>query len=296
MNISYRRTQRRDLDQAANVVKLAFNTLRKRSGMETEHFPRGHPNSFEYFLKTDSDLTFCAWHGSKVVGYTQALVRGKQWYLAMLFVHPKYQDHKVGKELLSRVWREEPGMTHSLATFTYNTQALGIYSRFGMAPIAGIVRISVPRKKLVLPANLGLDVRPMTGRADSKFVEALETKVRGYSRTIDWKAFFSHKNFRRLIFYKRGKRIGYALMTEAGLIGPVGATDSSALIEVVEAAILEASRSTLKNVVLHCPAENIALYQTALKAGFRIKEMLVFMSDKKYADLQRYIPGPLSMF
>ncbi len=296
MNISYRKTRRQDLDKGASVIKLAFNDLRKRSGLEREHFPRRHPKSFEHFLKTDGERSFCAWHGNKVVGYTQALVRGKQWYLALLFVHPKYQDLKVGKELLSRVWCDEQGMTHSLATFAYNPQALGIYSRFGMAPIAGIVRMSVPRSKLILPDDSGLRVRPMSGRADRGFVNSLETKVRGYARLVDWQELFSQKSFRRLIFLKAGEKAGYAVITEAGLIGPVGAISPKILIEVVKGGMHEASGSRLKSIALQCPAENIELYQAALKAGFRIKEMLVFMSDKKYADFKRYSPGPLAMF
>ena len=169
MNISYRRTRRQDLDKAANVIKLAFNDLRKRSGMHSERFPRGHSYSFEHFLRTDPKYTYCAWHGSKLVGFTQALNRGKQWHLAFLFIHPKYQDQKIGKELVSRVWRDEPGVTHALSTFSYNNQAIGIYGRFGMAPITGLVRLSVPRKELRLPARPSIEFLTELTRADLAF-------------------------------------------------------------------------------------------------------------------------------
>jgi len=296
MNIIYKRTRRVDLDQCANLIKLSFNHLRLRTGKSAERFPRGHPFSFEHFLKTDPGFAFCAWHGSKLVGFTQALNRGKQWYLAFLFVHPKYQDQKVGKELLSRVWRDEPGVSHSLATFSYNSQAIGIYGRFGMAPISGIVRLQVPKNDLILLKSSSLHVRSEITRADLGFINDLESRVRGYARPIDWERFFSQEKFHRFVFLKDGKRVGYSVVTDTGLIGPAGAVTSGTLTQVILRTLHEASQMKTKNVYVHAPAENIRLYQTLLKSGFRIREMLLFVSDRRYPDLQRYVPAPLAMF
>jgi GNAT superfamily N-acetyltransferase len=296
MNIVFKRTRRADLDKCANVVKLSFNALRRRSGMATERFPRGHPFSFEHFLKTDPQYSYCAWHGSRVVGFTQAINRGKQWHLAFLFIHPKYQDQKIGKELVSRVWRDEPGVTHALSTFAYNNQAIGIYGRFGMAPIASIVRLQVPQVELRLPPEPNLQVRIEFGRADLKFIDDLEGKIRGYTRSVDWEQFFSHKKYRRFIFLKDGRRVGYSAVGVAGGIGPVGAVSSKILKQVTVATLYEARRMKPKVVGINFPTENIELYQILLKCGFRVQEMALFLSDAHYGDLQRYIPAPLAMF
>ncbi len=296
MNIIYKQTRRVDLDQCANVIKLSFNHLRKQSGMHTERFPRGHPYSFEHFLRTDPMYSYCAWHGSKLVGYTQALNRGKQWHLAFLFVNPKYQDQKIGKELVSRVWRVGPGVTHALSTFAYNNQAIGIYGRFGMAPVAGLVRLQVPRKELRLPPKPVLETKTQLSGADLAFIHKLEGRVRGYARPVDWERFFSQKKFHRFIFFKNGKRVGYSVVTDTGLIGPAGGVTSAMLSQVVRGTLHETVGMKAKNIGINFPSENIELYQTLLKCGFRVNEMALFLADHRYADFQKYVPAPLAMF
>jgi ribosomal protein S18 acetylase RimI-like enzyme len=189
MAITYRRTRRTDLDACANLIKYTYNDLRKRVGMEPVRFPRGHPNSFEHYLSTDPGCSYIAFQGKRIVGFTQALNRGKHWFLSFLFIHPKYQDKKVGKELLSRVWREEPGVIHSLATFSYNPQAIGIYSRFGMAPIAALARFELPPQKIILPGASKVSTRFMKGDSDQRFINGLELQLRGFVRKQDWAKF-----------------------------------------------------------------------------------------------------------
>jgi GNAT superfamily N-acetyltransferase len=295
MNITYRRTRRADLDACANLIKYTYNDLRKRVGMQRVRFPQGHPNSFEHYLKTDPKYAYCAFHGDKMVGFTQAINRGKHWFLAFLFIHPRYQDKKVGKELLGKVWRDEPGVIHSLATFSYNPQAIGIYSRFGMAPIAGMARFELPPRKLTIPAMAGVSTRFYRGAADQRFIDQLEPSLRGFTRKQDWKQFFGQKKYHQLIFTKGGKRVGYGIISDTGLIGPVGAVSSAMLQEVLKGLLQYAATLSVKNLIVHLPAANIKSYQLLLAAGFRITEIVVFMSDHHYLDLQRYVPATLSM-
>ncbi|MCP4634563.1 MAG: GNAT family N-acetyltransferase, partial [candidate division Zixibacteria bacterium] len=138
-SISYRRCRKKDLVPSIKVIRSSFNHLRKQTGKEPLRWTvRGVPPFFEHLIKTDPKTFYCAWYKDKVIGFAGAIMRGKQWYLAWLFIHPRYQDKGVGGKLLEKVWREGKGITHALSTFAYNTQAVGLYSKFGMAPLCTV--------------------------------------------------------------------------------------------------------------------------------------------------------------
>jgi hypothetical protein len=75
----------------------------------------------------------------------------------------------------------------------------------------------------------------------------------------------------------------------------VGAVSSALLQEVLKAILEYAATVKVKNLIIHMPAANIRGYQLVLNAGFRVTEMVAYVSDAHYLDLQRYVPATLSM-
>jgi GNAT superfamily N-acetyltransferase len=297
VTIEYQPTRRRDLLAATRLIAETYNHLRSATGKQpiVRSLRKAHPLGV-HLHKTDQGLSVCAWHGRKLVGYTQALVRGKQWYLAYLFVHPKYQDKKVGKNLLERVWRNAPGMSHGLATFAYNPQAVGIYSRFGMTIRETLPLMVSKPEQMRRPASTGLTVRSRLTAKDLAWIHALETRIRGYSHSEEWSFWLKQPNWRGSVYRDGGKRVGYCLGTRDGLFGPVGSISNRYLVRILKEHIAGLQLKKKQIARTFCPANNLEAYQTLLKCGFRVRELIVFMSDRRYGDFQRYFPADLAVF
>jgi hypothetical protein len=237
-----------------------------------------------------------------VVGFAGAINRGRQWYLAWLFVHPQHQDRGVGRRLLELVWRDGPGVTHGLCTFSYNVQAVSIYSRFGMNPRGIIHMMRAPAAKLSVPAATGLAVQDGLRRGDLTWIHALEKEIRGYPHPPEWDYWNRSKDYRLHVFRRNGRRVGYGVVNTIGEIAPVGAVTPRAFrdvwTEMLRQAVLRPFGRNVKkpNVQLFCPAANAELYQGMLAAGLRNVEVLLFLADADYGDFSRYIPASLAIF
>lgn len=295
--IVYQPTRRRDLPAATRLMSESFNHLRKQVKKPPVVRPIRKASPLVIHLhKTDPDLSLGAWHGKKMVGFAQALVRGKQWYLAFLFVLPSYQDKKVGKQLLARVWRDAPAMTHALATFGYNMQAIGIYSKFGMTIRETLPLMVAKADQLKKPTSSGLTVAARLTSKDLNWIQSLESHIRGYSHPEEWKFWLRQPNWRVYIYKDGHRRIGYCLGTRDGYFGPVGAISNRYLLRVLTEHLSAMQLKKKQSARTFCPTSNLQVYQLLLKCGFRIRELVVFMSDRRYGDFQRYLPADLAVF
>lgn len=296
-SVQIRRAREKDLLPAFKMVEKSFNHLRKKHSMKPIKFPLQElPPVQKHLFSTDGHRAWCAWKGNKIVGYTHALVRGKQWYLGYLFIDPNLQDKGVGRKLLEKVYFKKPGMTHALCTFSYNMQAVGIYSQFGMVPIQGLAWLGGKPGKFKAPKPTGLQVSTELGKADIAWINSLEKKVRGYGRDVEWKFWISNEQFEPFVFRDKGKRVAYGLLYKKMGIGPVGAISNEYMIKATAELIRHARPPKKESVSVWVPTSNIELYQSLIKMGFRLGEITVFMSDKSYTDFQRYVPTHLAIF
>ena len=109
LGISYRRCRKKDMLPSVRLVLSSLDDIRVRTGKEPmDRRVRRVPGFFDHLLRTDRNTFYCTWHGARLVGFAGAIVRGKQWYLAWLFVHPRYQGRGIGSKLLEKVWRDRP--------------------------------------------------------------------------------------------------------------------------------------------------------------------------------------------
>jgi GNAT superfamily N-acetyltransferase len=295
MKIIYKPCRKQDLIPAFRMIKVSLNNLRKTTGKEILRYRLRKLYEVEHLYATDKKTFWCAWAGKNIIGFAAALQRGKQWYLGFLFTHPKYQDKGVGRQLLEKVWRDAPGMTHSLATFAYNMQAVGIYGRFGMAPLCTLPMMECKLDRLVLMEPTGLKVREKLTNADFGWINGLEARIRGYAHPQEWKFWRKFDATQIFIFEHKRKRVGYSMVYKSGGIAPAGAISNEYLTKVV-AETLRIVKPEKKSLRICCPTHNINLYRFLLASGFRLTEMDLFLSDRPYPDFQRYVPAQLAIF
>ena len=300
--ISYRRCRRKDLLPAIRLIMMAFNDLRRRTGKTAmTRRVRAVPLMFLHLFDRDSESFACAWDGDRLVGFAGAINRGRQWYLAWLFVHPRYQDRGIGRRLLEKIWRTGRGVVHSLSTFTYNMQAVGIYSHFGILPEALISQMRIPLDKLTPPVPTGLTIERTIRRADLAWIDGLERAIRGHARRPELEYWCASQSHHAYLFKRRGRRIGYSFLVNMGELGPAGGITHREQLNVLReslrigrADLLSAGKA--KSMSLFCPTENRDLYAELLAMGFRNDELLLYMTDEPYANLQCYLPATLALF
>ncbi len=297
MEISYRRCRHKDLLPSVKLVMTAINKLSKQFGMPLfRKRIREVPPLYDHLLRTDPKTIYCAWKGEKLVGFCGAVVRGKQWYLAFLFVHPNFQGKGIGRKLLERTWIDEPNMTHSLSTFAYNMQAVGIYSRFGLSPFCTIPLMKLPQEKLPEYKSTGLAAKNNLSEYELNWIMNFEGKIRGYSRAVEYDYWRNIDGYRITLFKRGRKNVGYSISHKSGMLAPAGAITNDDLNQVVYESLFYIKPTKDNSIILFCPTYNTALYQMLIRLGFRNDEMLLFMSDKQYADFQRYLPATLALF
>ncbi|MBN1826904.1 MAG: GNAT family N-acetyltransferase [Candidatus Eisenbacteria bacterium] len=297
VEIRYRKCRKKDLLAATRLILSTANDLRVRTGKEVMLSRVTGPSPLiRHVFETDPDKMVCAWAGSRLVGFAGALQRGRQWYLAWLFVHPRYQDRGVGGRLLRKVWRDGPGMVHSLGTFTYNMQAVGLYSSFGMIPKELITLMEGRREKIRLPEPAGLERVLDLREEDFAWIHRLEKRIRGFARPEEWDFWRGEGGGRIVLFRRGGRRVAYGMLDERGFLAPVGAADPSDLIPAAAETARFALEEGRDGILVFCPNKNGEMYRFFLGAGFRNREMLLFQSDRSYADMSRYLPATLAFF
>ena len=140
LKVTVRRTRESDLFESYQLIARSMNDLFKKCGKKPFKFTATSADpTMVHFRKVDPEASYVALNAKgAIVGFTQALIRGNEWYLAYLYIDPKYQSTGVGKKLLKLAMdygRKNGEITRwALSTFAYNPQALAIYSKMGMTP------------------------------------------------------------------------------------------------------------------------------------------------------------------
>jgi GNAT superfamily N-acetyltransferase len=295
--ISYRKCRVKDIIPASRMIKRAVYALRRKSGKEIKPWRiarRPSPLMVD-ILKRNPGTMYCAWKNNRIIGFAGAYVNGRQWYLCWLFVDPKIQDKGIGRKLLEKVWRDRKGMTHSLCTFAFNPQAVGLYSRFGMVPLCDLPWLKADPDKLAKLPETDLVPVDKPNRSDIRWLHSLEQEIRGYSHPQHWRIWLKSKPFKFYLFKKGRRRVGYCMITNDMLIAPVGVVSQDYMIDVITEAIRLTQPKKNAKIMFWCPTLNIPLYRYLIRLGFRVDEFEIFMSDAPYPDWQRYVPASLAI-
>jgi GNAT superfamily N-acetyltransferase len=152
-----------DLEEVWRVHVAASNDLLVRRGRPAAR-PADAPvaSDARAGLASDPDGYFCAVEEGRISGMVSALVRGRVWYLSMLFVLPGDQGRGLGRALLepALAYGEARGAEVRFTWATLDPRAQARYVMAGMAPRWPIYRLDGDAAAVArLEARVGLEPR-----------------------------------------------------------------------------------------------------------------------------------------
>ena len=230
--IRIRRTKFTDLLDAFKLVIGTANHLRKRSGMDSLHFRIDGPYPLMvHLLKTDPEGSFVAVNNQNVIiGFTMSQMRDGEWYLAYLFVNPAYQSTGIGQKLLAKAMKygTDCGCSRrALATFSYNPNAVALYSKYGMSPQRPIVAMiksdQSSNMRSLKPSSKRLSAEVIKDHRYVNRLTSFDHRARGIARPEEH-FFWSGQISRDVLVFHEGTRLaGYSVVSQTGSIGPIAA-------------------------------------------------------------------------
>jgi len=133
-DVSVRPLERRDLDAADRILRLAFGTF---LGLPEPLAFMGDADYVRTRWRADPAAAFAAESGGQLAGSNFAANWGSVGYFGPLTVRPELWDAGVGKRLMEPVLDcfERWGTRHAgLYTFAQSAKHVGLYQRFGFWP------------------------------------------------------------------------------------------------------------------------------------------------------------------
>jgi GNAT superfamily N-acetyltransferase len=303
--IRIRRVTEPELLQATRIIRNSYNALLRKNGMPVVRVRvRQAPELLVHLRRTDPDGCLGAFDGNRMVGFASAIVRDYQWYLAFLFVAPSHWDKGIGRRLMTRALKiADPATVNlfSLCTFSYNPLAIALYSSFGMTPVEPILVMrwqEASGKKLRVPKpsrKLSIDV--ISNYEDLDFINKLDVKNRGLARPEEHKFAIDSKSIDLLLFRDGRKPVGYSMLNhESFFVAPISAISPEYLHDITSLSINRMLETEPKGIIIFCPGSNCIIVESLLKTGMKIREVNLLLSNRRFGDLDRYLPAHLAVF
>jgi len=291
-----------DLLAAGRLLYKTADEIRQSVGLDPYGVKlRTAPPLLSHIYSQDPDLSWGAYVGDELVGFSTTHMRDRQWHVAYLFVDPEYQNRGLGTRLLKTgiteaIRREAYFM--SQCAFMYNLKAIGLYTKLGLFPRKNLMLMEGPPASEVTWPELtsAIEGRMIDSTALLNDLNAMDREVRGINRTVDhcyWLADDEHEGY---VFYHQGNLIGYAYITQQGFVGPVLALRDSFLPEIVLFCLRVLAKRDRTVPKIWVNGKNFTTLQMILNNGFRIKEIALLMTNRMFCDVRRYIPASLAVF
>jgi GNAT superfamily N-acetyltransferase len=302
--LSIRKLKDSEMKQALRLVVNSGNALMKKVNRKPWRIRITATNPFMLHLKhTDPDGCVGAFENDRMVGFASSIIRENHWYLGYLFVVPSRWSRGIGRKLLTRVIATaDPNEVDlfSLCTFSYNSQAVALYSSFGMPPQSVILNLlwrrESDRKLKVRRPERKLTMKHIDDYEKLGFINKLDKRNRGVTRPEDHKFFIDDDKCELVSFYDGRKPVGYTVLYKGGWVAPVSAVDPTYLPDMVISCVRHQLDRKCKLIAFNCPGSNDVILRQLLKIGFRIDETLLLMSNKPFGDLRCYLPAHLAIF
>jgi ribosomal protein S18 acetylase RimI-like enzyme len=304
--ITIRRTRQADLIDAIMLVMTTANHLRRKRGMPVSRIKKlkQPPGLLVHFLKTDPEGSFVAHdRKGKLVGFTMAMIREDEWYLAFLFVDPTLQSKGIGQKLLDKAMRygkKNNCKRWALCTFAFNPQAIAVYTKMGMPPQRPLLTMERKRKDdeafKKLRAPIKLTVTKITEEKYINRLTALDRRARQLARPEEHFFWLADENYNTLIFHDGKKLVGYAVVNSRGMVAPVVASDPKYLVSLMAYAVEWGAAQGHKFQILFVQGEQLEVLRMLMKAGFHIDETTLVMASEQVSDPKLYIPATLAHF
>jgi hypothetical protein len=247
--------------------------------------------------------------GGAPVAFGSAVLRGRVWFLSMLFVNPEVQAKRVGRGILERILPGD-GEDAILSTVTDSAQPISnaLYASLGIVPRvpvlgfvgrpregwtqpplpAGIVAVSVIGDRGVPNRDLGARVEPEAGRF-TEDRDRLDREVIGFEHPQDH-AFAANPDQRTFAYRDpEGRLAGYGASSLAGRVGPIAVRDEALLAPVLGHLLTTIEPRGASAAYVAGSAG--AAVELCLAAGLRIDGFpLLLCWSAPFVDLARYVP------
>ena len=245
-------------------------------------------------LASDPDGYFCAVEDGRIRGMVSALVRGRLWYLSMLFVLPGDQSRGLGQALLepALAYGEARGAEIRFTWATLDPRAQARYVMAGMAPRWPIYRLDRDAAAVArLTARAGLGPQAQEGRCDPGTAERLIAEVFGHPRADDL-THWRNDGGASVAIERGGEPVAFAYR-RGNRIGPAAGRDAASFLQAVAAAAA-AGAAGGGSVTARVPGACASLLEALVGCGFQIGDPTLFMASRLFGRPELYLPsGPI---
>ena len=241
--------------------------------------------------------------GERIVGFAAAVIRGRLWFLSMLFILPEEQGMGLGRELLARVLPPaDAGLSLGTATDSAQPISNALYSTYGIVPRVPLLHligdVRVPGALPDLPPGVtatpfeAIAAGPPGGAGHRELAETigrLDLAVAGFEHPEDHR--FLRIGGRRGFLYRdaAGTATGYGYTSEIGRVGPVAALDAAHVAPILGHLLRAVQpRGAFAIWVAGTAGDAVSML---LGAGLRLEPFPILLCwDRPVSDLARYLP------
>ncbi|HZO34936.1 MAG TPA: GNAT family N-acetyltransferase [Gaiellaceae bacterium] len=221
----------------------------------------------EHLLRHDGARCVVALDRGRPVAFASAWLRGRDWFLASLFVAASAQARGLGTALLDAVWTDGALRRRTL-TDAIQPVSNALYGRRGLVPTTPMLPFHgvphrVPERRLAV------------GDASPAEIAAIDDYAYGFDRAVDH-ALWAGAGVRTV--WADGERaVAYSYVFPGGTIGPVAGLDPHAAAGALRGELDRADGE----VRVRVPGSSRALVACALEAGLRLLPTpgLLLLSD-----------------
>lgn len=212
-----------------------------------------------------------------------------------LYVEPTFRGAGVAARLLEAAFGESGDLSQAMLVQPGEAASLALALRRRMRLREPLVRFAgpLPREEELAAMAAGqyrFDVADLDPIAHAAALDELDRRTRGTARPLEHAAFAGAAA--GFAFYVTGELVGYAYAWPDGRVGPMACASQAYLVQIFAYALVSLAR---RHGASWCsalvPGSNVRIARTALRAGLRIAESVVYASDAFAGDLSAYVCG-----
>jgi GNAT superfamily N-acetyltransferase len=247
----------------------------------------------------DDGTVWVARDDGEAIGITVAHVQDDAFHVGDLFVEPSYRAQGIGARLFDAALERAGDLARTVLLAPGDAAALVLSLRRRLAPVGTIVRFAgaIPREEELAAMAAGdyrFAVDAIDPVAHAYGLNALDRETWGTTRARDHQQFALAATGQA--FFLNGEFVAYAYVWPDGRIGPLASASTAYLVQIFAYALVTLQRrynaSWCTTLV---PSVNLRISRTALRAGLRIEDLLLFATDSTI-DLSRYVGYHSLMF
>lgn len=210
----------------------------------------------EHLLRHDAARCVVAVDRGRPVAFASAWLRGRDWFLASLFVATAAQGRGAGRALLDAVWTGGELRRRTL-TDAIQPVSNALYGVRGLVPAAPVLAFAGTPSGAGEPTLADVDASPAE-------IAAIDGRAYGFDRAVDH-AFWQRAGV-RTAWGGEGRAVAYSYAFPGGTIGPVAGLDPPAAATALRNELARAGG----DVRVRIPGSSRVLVTCALASGLRL--------------------------